>query len=427
MHYFTTRKEGTFMKNNNISEKILLSAVRALAEWENSNVPLDECLDTIREEGGQGKSATASLLFEYFRHKEFVDTLIAERARKGKMKSDLRILLACTLTQALFQTGIAAQSAANIAVDCAKRKFGHGPASFVNALLRAVLSSESARNPPPFSFPKLLRERWIRSFGAEETEKMLAQYASNPPPVFRLRGELPKTSEPDLYRALPLPSFADPFHFFEILKPEKFFALPWLEKGLVYVQDPATVWALSMLDGRISGNVLDACAAPGGKSILLWDMADKEKLSLTAADRSPQRLETLKLNLSRAGVRAKTVQASAQENPFADSSFDLILADVPCGNSGVIRRRCDAPWRFSEKRLAELAVLQAEILSSLSRLVKVGGSLLYSTCSIEREEDELQIEKFLAANPSFRLEKQQRLMPSAQHDGAFGALLIRKS
>lgn len=424
---FYRDKEKQTMKNDRISEKIVMTAARALAEWEKSSATLDDCLDAIREEGGPGKSAAASLLFEYFRHKKFVDDLIAAHARKGNVKPELRILLACTLTQAIFQTGIAAQSAVNVAVDCAKRRFGNGPASFVNAMLRAVLASNEAKNPPPFSFPESLRERWRRVFGEQFTADMLACYASNPPPVFRLRGELPPVEEPDLFRELALPPFADGFRFFEILKPAKFFALPWLEQGLVYVQDPATAWALSLLEKPVSGAVLDACAAPGGKSILLWDMADRDRLKLTVADRSSQRLAILKSNLARAGVRAKTVQASAQENPFPDAAFDLILADVPCGNSGVIRRRCDAPWRFREQQLGDLSALQTEILSSLARLIKPGGRILYSTCSIEREEDEQPVERFLAANPAFQLEKQQRLMPSAVNDGAFGALLIRKS
>ena len=116
---------------------------------------------------------------------------------------------------------------------------------------------------------------------------------------------------------------------------------------MVYVQDPATSLALSLLDGNVSGRVLDACAAPGGKTIMLSDLAGEGGLKLTAADRSPQRLRQLNVNLKRAGVRARTVQASAQENPFEKESFDLILADVPCSNSGVIRRRPDAPWLIS--------------------------------------------------------------------------------
>ncbi|MBE6374820.1 MAG: hypothetical protein E7055_22480, partial [Lentisphaerae bacterium] len=96
---------------------------------------------------------------------------------------------------------------------------------------------------------------------------------------------------------------------------------------------------------------------------------------------------------------------------------------VPCGNSGVIRRRCDAPWRYSERKLLETATLQWDILNSLARLAAPGGQLLYSTCSIEPEEDERQIERFLSAHPDFRLVRQRKLLPGKFHDGAFAALL----
>lgn len=414
------------MKNNRISEKILFGAFSILLEWERSNANLDECLDKLRGEGSEGSPAVASLLFEYFRHKGFIDDLILSRARKGGVKQELRALLACALTQAVFQTGIAAQSAANVAVDCAKRKFGHGPAAFVNAVLRSALQSEEVRNPPASSFPQTLKNHWEKIFGPEQTAALIDAYAVNPPPVFRLRGELPESGS-EFVRELPRLDFTDPFRFYEILQPEKFFRLNWLEKGLVYVQDPATTLALSLLDAAPEGEVLDACAAPGGKSILLWDWAKMagSTLKLTAADRSPQRLQTLKLNLNRAGVRARTVQASAQENPFAEKSFNLILADVPCGNSGVIRRRCDAPWRYSGKKLLDVSTLQWDILNSLARLTAPGGQLLYSTCSIEPDEDEKQVERFLENHPEFHLVRQRKLYPEALHDGAFGALLKR--
>ncbi len=414
------------MKNNRISEKILFGAFSILLEWERSNANLDECLDKLRGEGSEGSPAVASLLFEYFRHKGFIDDLILSRARKGGVKQELRALLACALTQAVFQTGIAAQSAANVAVDCAKRKFGHGPAAFVNAVLRSALQSEEVRNPPASSFPQTLKNHWEKIFGPEQTAALIDAYAVNPPPVFRLRGELPESGS-EFVRELPRLDFTAPFRFYEILQPEKFFRLNWLEKGLVYVQDPATTLALSLLDAAPEGEVLDACAAPGGKSILLWDWAKMagSTLKLTAADRSPQRLQTLKLNLNRAGVRAKTVQASAQENPFAEKSFNLILADVPCGNSGVIRRRCDAPWRYSGKKLLDVSTLQWDILNSLARLTAPGGQLLYSTCSIEPDEDEKQVERFLENHPEFHLVRQRKLYPEALHDGAFGALLKR--
>ena len=411
------------MKNNRISEKILLGACRILLEWEKTYANLDECIDRMRTDQAEGRSAIASLLFEYFRHKDFIDRMIAARARRGAVKAELRVLLACALTQSIFQTGIAAQSAANIAVDCAKHKFGPGPGAFVNAVLRSALQSSEAAVPPERSFPAELKRHWEDIFGQETTAELSAAYASNPPPVCRLRGDLPSEVDAAMFRKIEGLDFTGPFRFFELADPEKFFRLGLLEKGLAYVQDPATALPFSLLDSAPGGKVLDACAAPGGKSIQCWDLAGGKQIQLTAADRSPQRLQTLKVNLNRAGVKASVIHASAQENSFAEHSFDLILADVPCGNSGVIRRRCDAPWRYSERKLLETATLQWDILNSLARLVAPGGKLLYSTCSIEPEEDEQQIARFLDEHPDFKLIRQRKLLPAKLHDGAFAALL----
>ena len=211
------------MKNNRISENILSSAFSILLEWEKSYVNLDECIDKMRLERTEGKSAVASLLFEYFRHKNFIDGLILARARKGEIKPELRALLACALTQGVFQTGIAAESAANIAVDCAKRRFGHGPAAFVNAVLRSVLRSSDVSAPPESSFPEDLRRHWESVLGEEQTAGLISVYASNPPPVFRARGPLPEGAGPAVFRELPALDFTAPFRFYEILQPEKFF------------------------------------------------------------------------------------------------------------------------------------------------------------------------------------------------------------
>ena len=138
------------------------------------------------------KSAVASLLFEYFRHKGFVDSLIRKHAKRGNVKQEMRVVVACALTQALFQTGIAPQSAVNIAVDSVKRRFGNGPGAFVNAILRAVLSSPEAKQIPQCSFPEALREKWLAQFGKETTSRLLSCYASNPQTTFRIRAELPE-------------------------------------------------------------------------------------------------------------------------------------------------------------------------------------------------------------------------------------------
>ena len=200
-------RKGLTMKNSRISEKILWNAYALLLDWERTRGNLDEALDRMRAEGVEGRSAVASLLFEYFRHKAWIDRLVADRARKGAVKPELRALLVCALTQCLFQTGIAPESAANVAVDCARRKFGKGPAAFSNAVLRSVLRSPEAAEPPERSFPEPLRQHWEEIFGVPTAAELIAAYASDPPPVFRARGPLPEGMSKEypgpIYRVLP--------------------------------------------------------------------------------------------------------------------------------------------------------------------------------------------------------------------------------
>ena len=423
------------MKPSGISEQVLLRSQRFLSDWEDGEVTLDDCLDTLRKENGPERGAVASLLFEYFRHKGFIDGVIARHARKDSIRKEMRLLLCGAVTQLFFQTGLARQSAVNIAVEVAKRLGGRGGGGFVNAILRSILRDNSL-DPSKISssFPDVLRERWSMRFGEEQTAKLLSLYASNPPLSFRLRRNA-DGSEPELPENLPVQpagpmDFTGPFRFLETREPAALFRSGLPENGTVYVQDPATAMVFTLLEGQTPGaRFLDACAAPGGKTILMADLAREKgwRLSLTASDRSRRRVILLNGNLKRARVLCRTVDADARETPFSPGTFDCILADVPCSNTGVIRRRPDAPWRFSEKNLQELTQLQGEILHSLAALVRPGGLLLYSTCSLEEEEDRLRAESFAASHPDFELVKDRLLLPEAGHDGAYGALFLRNA
>jgi len=417
------------MAINVTSERILAKAVELLTEWESGGMTLDACLDDLRANHDfVEKGAVASLLFEYFRHKGFIDTLIARHAKKEEVKQELRLILACTMTQVFFQTGLAMQSAVNIAVDYTKYIRGQGCGSFINAMLRSMLRDQSFDHTKiPKSFPEILSKRWKDAFGAETASRLTKDlYASNPPLSFRLRKEI-SAEELEAIGARSIDSgldFITDFHFYETEDPSAIFASKYLENATIYIQDPATSMPFSLLSEPPSGKILDACAAPGGKTIMIHDMAkDSARLNITASDRSSQRLLQMNQNLRRAGVRSRSVTADAQSLPFSPETFDFILADLPCSNTGVIRRRPDAPWRFSMKRLTEVVALQKDILNALAKLLRPGGTLLYSTCSIEAEEDTIQIENFLSENPNFSLVKQRLLLPTEKHDGAFAAVL----
>ena len=412
------------MKPSGISEVILARALRFLIDWENGSVTLDDCLDTLRKENGPERKAVASLIFEYFRHKGFIDSLIEKNARRGAIRQPMRLLLCCALVQLFFQSGLSRQSAVNIAVDHAKKLNGHGGGSFVNAMLRGILRSASfdPDSMPP-SFPDLLRRRWNDAFGQEQADGIIRHFAVNPPLAFRARRDLTPEMTDKLH-AVPVTGldFTGPFRFYETPDPAALFDSGLLDDASVYVQDPATALALSLPGTPPSGRILDACAAPGGKTLLLSDAAGGSGIMLFACDRSPRRLLQLKNNLRRAGVRCRAAEADACELPYSDGTFDCVLADVPCSNTGVLRRRCDVPWRFSERALRDTVELQSRIIDSLAGKVKPGGLLLYSTCSIEREEDGEQAEHFLLRHKDFELIRDRLLFPGDHHDGAYAAM-----
>ncbi|MBP5182854.1 MAG: hypothetical protein J6331_07505, partial [Lentisphaeria bacterium] len=218
---------------NPVSEKILEKACGALAEWE-EGATLDDCLDSLdiqekREEDAKTiRSAVSSLLFEYFRHKKFVDSLIVRFARKGEVHREVRIVLQCVITQAFYQTGIAAESAANVAVDYAKRKFGRARSAFVNAFLHTLLRAkgEGKTVENPFLFPEGLHKKHVAAFGKEKAEEIARFFASDTFHCFRITEPL-SAEELDKFGAKSVPSFPDkvlPFPFFEIYSVKEFFA-----------------------------------------------------------------------------------------------------------------------------------------------------------------------------------------------------------
>lgn len=396
-------------KSPGLPEQILNSAVQALQKWNSTALTLDECINDIR-----GEKAAVSILFLYFRHKRTVDTLIQNAAAKGNVKSPLFEIAACALSQALFQTGIAAQSAVNVAVDYTKRlnpKLG----SFMNAILRNALRSAAGKTFP-FDFPDKLKKRWKKQFGNEKTMEIIDACGINPPLSFRIRGiaEPPEGSEPiNLHRN---------FRFFYHEQPKMILESELFKAGKCYIQDPATGASVALC-GELPENarIFDTCAAPGGKTIMLYDKYPDTEI--IAADKSEKRLAQMQENFQRLGVKAKTICADALTPEFEKESFDLVFIDAPCTNTGVMRRRPDAAWRFSGNRLEDTAKLQRKILNAMAPLVKKGGILLYSTCSIEAEEDGLQVERFLQEHPDFELEESQLLLPGFMHDGAFAARL----
>ena len=202
-----------------------------------------------------------------------------------------------------------------------------------------------------------------------------------------------------------------------------------LEAGDCYVQDPSTAIACELLQPQPDEKVLDACAAPGGKTSYLVELM-RNRGSIVACDRDPERLRLLEENLQRLGVRiAKIVRhdwtnTKVPDEILSEAPFDRILLDAPCSNTGVMRRRVDVRWRLKPTDFVRMQKRQIEIALAVTPLLKPGGILVYSTCSLEKEEDEDVLQPLLRKMSILTLEEERRSLPFIDNfDGAYAARL----
>lgn len=301
--------------------------------------------------------------------------------------------------------------------------------SFVNAILRrADRERDSLRDSLAAlavhirtSHPGFLVHRWQSSYGRERAAE-LCEWNQYPAPVFIRVNPLHPDAASWLATASGLHDIGGGFHRCDAVPRDA------LAAGLCYAQDPSTAIAPAMLDPQAGDFVLDACAAPGGKTAILAAMMQNTG-RIVAADSAAPRLQRLRDNLSRLRVtNAEVVQHDLTTNaappPWGDLLFDRILLDVPCTNTGVMRRRIDVRWRLSDADFAASATLQLRLLRTALRLLRPGGTLVYSTCSIDPEENRAVIDAALALHPSHKfLEDRLIFPPEARTDGAYAARL----
>ncbi len=198
-----------------------------------------------------------------------------------------------------------------------------------------------------------------------------------------------------------------------------------LADGSLTIQDPSAMRAVEALAPKPGGTILDLCASPGTKTTqILEAMGGRGRI--VACDRSPEKLQPLRRALAARGAANVTVcltEGLADVAPPA--GFDAALVDVPCSNTGVLARRVEVRWRLEPEDLEELPRIQGELLAKASGLVRPGGRLVYSTCSLEPEENAGAVAAFELAHPEWRLAASEQVLPAADHDGAFWALLTR--
>ena len=301
-------------------------------------------------------------------------------------------------------------------------------------LLRSVLASETGQYRHPQWWIEKLRAAWPQSW-----KSLLA--AGNEKPAMTLRINARRSNAADYMRRLEAAGIAATrldTHAVQLKRPMAIESLPGFRQGEVSVQDWGAQQAAVLLDVRQGMRVLDACAAPGGKTAHIAELADCD---LTAADIDSLRLERVRGNLERLGLSASAslLAADAMHMDSRLGRFDRILADVPCTASGVVRRHPDIKWLRRQSDVGRFAATQKAMLDALWQLLLPGGRLLYATCSVFPEENNLQIEAFLARSADARrlplagmhaglgVVTDGQIFPGGWSDGFYYALLEKLS
>jgi 16S rRNA (cytosine967-C5)-methyltransferase len=344
---------------------------------------------------------------------------LVKKMPKGETEAAL-LVGAC---QILFMPSVADYAAVNETVEAAKLA-SKQTSGLVNAVLRNLLRqretllADLAKQPLGVraSHPDSLLTRWLERYGEAETAA-LCEWNNTP-------------SETII--AFP-PGAPEPFA--PVPRGTRVDAIPGYAEGAFIVQDPATAPALELLNLKPGLTVLDACAAPGGKTVqMAWRMGLPAGANhrLVALDLHEDRLATVRANLERTRQTWVEVrQGDLTDNPQAALApfgpFDRILLDAPCSNTGVLRRRPDARWRWTTKRMKALAETQARMLEACLALLAPNGRLVYSTCSLEPEENRRQITALRKTHPEVAcIGVEERLPTRSQTDGTFACALERQ-
>jgi len=379
------------------------------------------------------------LVYGVVRWQATLDRLIARKTNSGREpRPALMNLLRLGLYQIFWLDRIPPHAAVNEMVELAKLSGYVSQAGLINAILRGYLREfESVKkiladmkiSQPAlgWSQPDWLVEKWRKHFGDEKTRALL-EWNNTPPKTFARVNTL-KTDAGRLVERWREENVEYDFITrdwtgenlaFELKSHPPLASLGSFRDGWFYIQDPSTLLAVRELGAQPGETILDLCAAPGGKAMFIAQHMDNHG-RLVAHDAFADRLKLIQENSKRLGVSCAEVTATFN---FQPASFDRVLVDAPCSNTGVMRRRVDLRWLIQPHEIEKSRATQLALLKQAATVLKPGGTLVYSTCSLEPEENTGVVKEFLAANLDFKLESERQLLPIADDvDGAFVARL----
>jgi 16S rRNA (cytosine967-C5)-methyltransferase len=331
----------------------------------------------------------------------YLDRVIEKLTNGKKLDSAVKIILRIALYQLIFLDKIPAHAAINDSVNLVQMAKKTSAKGFVNAILRKFtrekieleLANEIEKISVETSHPRWLIEKWIGEFGLEETAKLAEANNETPKMSFRFTAKTTEAVKEFLQK--------------EDIEHDKKYLRELAENGKIYFQDEGSQIIANAVELKGNESFLDVCAAPGSKVTQISNFKFQISNLIVAGDLYFPRVKILQKNCQNQGVDFINILQYDAENilPFADESFDVVLLDAPCSGTGTIRHNPEIRYFLEKKDFAELAFKQLKILKNASKLIKRGGRIIYSTCSLEVEENEDVCQRFLSENTEFRLLK----------------------
>ncbi|MEJ2702969.1 MAG: transcription antitermination factor NusB [Sedimentisphaerales bacterium] len=422
-------------------------------------------LERLLDKTEQRQRAT-DLVFGTLRDRQAIDTVIVTFSGRAveRIQDKLLAIIRVGVYELVYRPATEVYAVVNEAVELAKATTGKRQAGFVNAVLRQIIRHISHRENPlseaatrrtlvqaassgcefdtdflpdreahpseylstVFSLPQWLIRNWLDTFG-EEVARQICLASNRRPGITirpnRLRTTIAALSEKLRQAGIELQTSSEEL-LIAIDNPRAISQLPGFTEGEFVVQDATASRPVQLLNPQPEWSILDLCAAPGVKTTQLAE-ATRDLARIVATDISPHRLERVRENVTRLGV--KSVEIVSYEE-LGDSKFDCVLLDVPCSNTGVLAKRVEARYRVSPDGVRTLTKIQRELLSDATARLKPNGRICYSTCSVQECENGGLVREFLMSHPDFELECEELILPSVEqfdHDGGYTAILVR--
>jgi 16S rRNA (cytosine967-C5)-methyltransferase len=417
------------------SRQLAFQALRSIDKGAFADVVVDRALHNSQL-SPPDKALFTELVYGCVRQQRTLDALIDQLGKKKSQQQppDLRLILHLGLYQLRYLNQIPPSAGVNTTVDLAKQNGFTGLAGVVNGVLRQYLrsrragaSSEDGRDEGEafsvdplqlpqdpvqrlgilHSYPDWIVQIWLEQFGVEETEQLCKWM--NHPPAIALRVNPLKISVEQVEAAMtaagvavkrmpPLPQAL------QLMKHEGAIQdLPGFKEGWWMVQDGSAQLVSHILNPQPDETVIDACAAPGGKSIHIAELMQDQGV-VWACDRTESRLKKLQQNCDRLDIHSIQIRlGDSRAIPEFEGLGDRVLLDAPCSGLGTLHRHADARWRQTPTSVQDLVQLQTELLEQTATWVKPGGTLVYATCTLNPVENEAQVQSFLNSHPAWSL------------------------